>query len=304
MELRHLQTFVTVVESRSFTRAGQLLRITQAAVSKHIAALEAELNVALFERAARGITTTTAGQRFYEHARRILHQVSQAVQDLTGQRTHIEGLLRIAANTVPAQCLLPDLLAEFQQVHPAVRESVAVSDSAGAIAAVEQGEADVGLVGQVPDSPQLTVRAIADDELVLVVGPQHPLAAHRRITPQRLRQEPLIVRESGSGSRTCMERALDDAGLAVSEMTITMEMNSNDSIRQAVQRGLGVAFLSRSVIDRDVTDRRLIPIQLQGVRLRRQLYSVVHAGRTPSPAARAFLEFVESRGKPKVATCQ
>lgn len=293
MELRHLHTFTAAAELQSFTRAAERLSLTQAAVSQHIAALEKEFGLSLFDRAGRSVAPTEAGQRFYDYARRILNLVEEARRNLAGNGAQpVRGTLRIAASTVPAECLLPDLLVAFRGLHPDVREEVIVSDSVEATRAVEAGEADLGLVGELPRSSQLSVTPVAEDELVLAVAPDHPLADSRRVTLKQLRAVPLIAREPGSGTRRCVEQRLEAAGVSPGELTVVMEVNSNDAIRAAVERGVGAAFLSRKCIARDIDGGRLVALPVQGVRLERQLYLLRDPGRIRRPSVRAFFDFI------------
>ena len=295
MDFRHLHTFVAVAEGRSFTRAAQSLSITQAAVSQHIAALEKTLDARLFDRGGRCAVLTPAGQRLHEYARRILDLVDSARQELGGEATEIRGTLKIAASTVPSQGLLPRLLASFRESFPLVHELVLVSDSAQAIRAVQSAEADCGLVGALPHGTQLHATAIADDELVLVVGPDHPLADVKAVSVNDLCGEPIITREAGSGSRHCVERALQTAGVSPDGLSATMEMNSNDAIRAAVEQGLAAAFLSRATIERDLVDGRLVTIDVEGVQATRKLYLITDPRRTASLPTRSFLEFIEKK---------
>ncbi|MEX2120936.1 MAG: selenium metabolism-associated LysR family transcriptional regulator [Pirellulales bacterium] len=295
MDLRQLQTFATAIECESFTSAARALNISQAGVSKHIAALEEELDVPLFLRSGRLSPPTDAGRRLYEFARKILDLVDQARQDLGQPAAHVKGTLRIAASTVPAQCLLPRLLSGFRARYPEVRESVTVSDSAQAIEAVKSASADVGIVGELPHSASLNAWAIADDELVLVVAPTHPLAAKGTLSVRQLQKEPIIVRELGSGSRNCVERALDGAGLAAADLKVAMEMNSNETIRAAVEQGVAAAFLSRATIERELAEGRLVPVRVAGVRPRRHLYVISDPLRVPHAASRAFLMFARNQ---------
>ena len=293
MEFRHLKTLALAAEFESFTKAAHSLKLTQAAVSQHIAALEKQMNVLLFERVGRTVELTDAGRRLYDYARRILDLVEEAKREVGHVASTIAGRLRIASSTVPAERLLPELLAGFRELQPDVSESVTVSDSSEAANAVESGEADVGFVGELPRSPRLKAEAIATDQLVLVVSSQHALAQQGKATLKRLRSEPLIVREVGSGSRHCVEQALKTAGLSPDELQIAMEVNSNEAIRAAVEKGLGAAFLSRATISREIDEGRLVPITLSGVRLQRQLYFVTDPQRISKPTLRAFLAFVE-----------
>lgn len=296
MELRHLKTFAAAAELQSFTRAAEVLGLTQAAVSQHVAALEKELKVALFDRSGRSAKTTEAGRRLYEYARRILDLLEEARRTVSQLPAgEVAGEMRIAASTVPAETLLPDLLMEFRRRCPRVREELAVSDSSEATAAVEAGRVDLGFVGELPRSSRLSSRPVARDELVLVVGPGHALAERkrRRLSLKQLAEHPLLVREPGSGSRRCVEHALDAAGLPPDRLSVAMEINSNDAIRAAVERGVGAAFLSLAAVRRDVEQGRLVQLTVEGLDAHRQLYLLTDPRRIPSPAVRAFLAFLD-----------
>ena len=295
MELRHLHTFAAATELQSFTRAARSLSLTQAAVSQHVAALEKELRVPLFLRTGRSVELTDSGRRLYGYTRRILDLLAEARQDVTQATPQVSGTLHIAASTVPAEVLLPELVLDFHQRHPGVRAQISVSDSAAAAHAVEAGEAELGFIGEPPHTSQLNATAIAEDELVLVLPPTHPLAGTGRLKAKSLRDVPFILREPGSGSRRCVEHALAAAGLSSGELQVVMEMNSNDAIRLAVERGLGAAFLSRSTATRQLDEGRLATAAIEKFRARRQLYLITNPHRLPTPPARAFLDFLQSR---------
>jgi len=290
MELRHLKTFVAAAEWENFTRAAGALELTQAAVSQQVAALEKTLDAELFARHGRGVRLTEQGSRLYRYARQILDLVDEASRQVGQTEQSVSGHLRIATSTVPSEWLLPELLAEFRGHWPRVRESVAVSDSSMAAVAVEAGEADVGFVGELPRSSTLESQAVADDELVLVVAADHPLAEKGTITLKQLRSQPLIVREPGSGSRRCVERTLAEHGLSTVDLTIAMEINTNDAIRAAIERGVGIAFLSQRANFRETG---LAPLNVRGFRPQRQLYVIRDPRRIARAPVRQFLAFVE-----------
>ncbi|HUG89893.1 MAG TPA: LysR substrate-binding domain-containing protein, partial [Planctomycetaceae bacterium] len=257
MELRHLQTFAAATELQSFTKASRTLSLTQAAVSQHIAALERELRVSLFTRLGRSVTPTETGRRLYAYARRILDLLDEAEREVGHVPPSVRGTLHIAASTVPAESVLPELLLDFHGRYPDVRAQVDVSDSAGATRAVESDAAELGFIGEPPHTSKLAAVPVAQDELVLVLPPEHPLARSPRLKAKSLRELPFILREPGSGSRRCVEHALEAAGLSPGDLHVVMEMNSNDAIRQAVERGVGAAFLSRHTLARDLDEGRL-----------------------------------------------
>jgi len=289
MELRQLRTFVIASDLLSFTRAAETLKMTQGAVSQQMAALEKDLGVSLFDRCGRQVVLTEAGCRFQQYARQILDLVDEAKREFTQTATEVRGLLRIAASTVPAETLLPQLLNEFRRMYPGVRECVDVSDTSQATRAVESGEADIGLVGELPKSSQLHSLPLASDELTLVVDPNHRFAKKGVASVNDLRDEPLILREEGSASRHCLEEAIESKGLAMSELSIVVEVNSNDAIRSAVQCGTGIAFLSKSAVK---DDDKIVPIRLRGLRPRRDLYVINAASRQKVSPVREFLDFI------------
>jgi DNA-binding transcriptional LysR family regulator len=293
MEMRHLQTFVIAAESQSFTRAAEILGLTQAAISQHVAGLEKELRMALFERGPRSVALTDTGRRVYEYAKQILSLVDDIQQEAGQHPPVICGTIKIACSTVPSEWLLPELLMRFRDLYPEVQEAVSVSDSAAAIRAVESGTAEVGLVGELPRAAKLSAKSITRDELTLVVAPAHEFARNKSIKPHDLCGQPLIVREPGSGSRRCVEQALALAGLTTTELRFSMEVNSNDAIRAAVERGVGISFLSTRAIEREIQDKRLIAVEIEGVQPVRELYLITDPLRPPTRFVRLFLNILD-----------
>lgn len=292
MELKHLRTFLAVNQYSSFTRAARSLGVTQAAVSQQIAALEGELGAVLFERGSRHVQLAAGGEQLLDHAQQIVRLADEAVASFQPAGPPLAGVLRIAASTVPAQTLLPNLLADFQRRHPQVSSEVAVSDSRLATASVARGEADLGLVGRQPAKKNLVHRALADDELVLIVGANHPLAARKAISLKQLAAMPLIVREEDSGSRACLEAALAEFDLALDDMQIAMQVNSNDAIVAAVRRGSGAAFLSAATLQEEIDAGHVSVLKVRKLRPRRQLYLIHPRGGDGKEPLRSFLDFI------------
>jgi len=292
MDLRLLRTFALAAETQSFTRAAERLGITQAAVSQQVASLEKELGVCLFDRTSRSVVPTAAGRKLYEYAQRILTLVEEAELELRRERTAVQSTVTIAVSTVPAEIILPELLERFHQQCPEVREVVHVLDSQAAIDAVENNKADLGIVGELPRSDRLTARALAADELVLVVSPAHPWANAAALSPRSLLTERLIMREPGSGTRRCLEQALADVGLPPNSITNTIEMNSNEAIRSAVERGVGAAFLSRRIVSEQLAAGRLVSVPVAGLRPQRHFYAITNSRSVLKAPARCMLQLL------------
>ena len=180
--LPHLETFSKAAELCSFTAAAKALGVTQAAVSQRIHALERRLDVSLFNRAKQRILLTEAGQRLYSYAARILALYQEAEEDITGRKTPVSGDLTLAASSVPGEHLLPALLSVFHKRFPDIQVRASVTDSMVVIREVEQGSANLGLVGRKTDNPNLEFRTIANDRMVLVVPRKHPWVRKKQVS--------------------------------------------------------------------------------------------------------------------------
>jgi LysR family transcriptional regulator, low CO2-responsive transcriptional regulator len=293
-ELPHLATFVRAAERGSFTATASELGVSQAAVSQRIAALEKELRVSLFDRRAGRIALTEAGQRLHAYARQILGLHEQARRDIGGIVSSVSGDLLLAASSVPGECLLPALLSAFHAKYPQVRVRATVSDSGSVIRDVEKGKASLGLTGQKAENSALETRPIGRDSLVLIIPSGHAWATRRTVSLDALVSEPLVIRESGSGSRCALEKGLERSGTSLADLNVSLELGSNAAIKDAVKRGLGVAFLSRLAVERELDAKELRTVAVRGLRLLRDFYLVYHRHRPLSAAATAFLHFVES----------
>jgi DNA-binding transcriptional LysR family regulator len=239
---------------------------------------------------------TDAGHRLYAYAQRILALHREAIDDITGRETPLAGELTLAASSVPGEHLLPDLLAALQERHPHIQVRASVTDSKNVLNQVEHGQVHLGLVGEKPDSPHLEFRCFADDTLVLIVPATHPWAAKKRVALAQFMQEPLIVREAGSGSRSCLEQALTGAGKAVRDLRVTLELGSNEAIKEAVLRGMGVAVLSERTVQKEVQSGKLHALQINSVPLTREMFVTWDKRRVLPIPARLFLDLLGPAG--------
>jgi DNA-binding transcriptional LysR family regulator len=291
-QLPHLETFAEAAERSSFSAAARALGLTQAAVSQRIQALEQALGVTLFSRQSGHVMLTDAGHRLYEYAQRILTLSREAVQDVTGRQAPLAGTLSLAASSVPGEHLLPDLLASFRTRHPHVQVRVTISDSRLVAQQIEQGHAHLGLVGGKSDSPHLEYRGFTRDRLALLVPAGHSWRGRKRATVAQLAEEPLILRESGSGSRACLEQALVRAGKSLADLRVAAEVGSNEAIKEAVRRGLGLTILSTHTVRRELESGEFVALQVAGLVLERDMYAVWDRRRALPIPARLFLDLL------------
>ncbi|MDA1013782.1 MAG: selenium metabolism-associated LysR family transcriptional regulator, partial [Planctomycetota bacterium] len=293
--LPHLDTFSKAAELGSFTAAARELGITQAAVSQRVQTLERSLDVSLFERKGGRVSLTESGTRLYEFAQRILDLHREAREAVTGAELPVEGELLLAASSIPGEHLLPAALSIFRARHPAITVRASVDDSLAVLDHVESGRVQLGLVGRRIDKPHLLFRPFASDELVLIVGKEDRWKRRRKVRLAEVLSRPVILREPGSGSRWCLEQALLRAAHCVEDLDVALELGSNESIKEAVQNGTGVAVLSRFAVQRDLDEGRLHGIAIDGLELSRTLFVVSDSRRALPRPARAFLQFLLAR---------
>lgn len=293
-QLPHLHTFSKAAELSSFTATAKVLRLTQAAVSQRIQALERTLDKPLFQRRGGRVVLTEAGRKLYDYAQRILDLHGQARQEITGHETPVAGELLLAASSIPGEHLLPGLLSVFRNEHPHVKVRASVSDSMAVMEQVDRGQVSVGLVGRKADKPHLEFRHLANDRMVLVVPRRHALSKRKKVSVKQLAAHPLVVREAGSGLRHCLEKSLERAGTSLDELQVTLELGSNEAIKEAVLRGVGIAILSAYAVQKEIKTGQLQALEVSDLRCDREMYIVVDRRRVLSPAARQFLLFLET----------
>lgn len=296
-QLPHLFTFLTVAECGSFTAAGRRLDISQAAVSLRVQSLEASLGTKLFVRAGGQCTLTNAGRKVFDYARQIAALHADLRAALTGAQESDDGDLLLAASSIPGNYVLPPSLAVFQRAFPRVRLHIRVSDSADVHASVESGRAELGFAGDPVNSVNLVGQVFAHDELALVVPASHRLAMRRRVGIREIASEPFIRRESGSGSRHCLERAMHMVGRKGNTFNVVLEVEGNEGVKEAVLQGRGVAVMSRRSVEKERLAGSLAVVPISGMNLKRGLFAIRDRRRSLSNAAAGFLSCLQSTEK-------
>lgn len=292
--LPYLTTFAKAAELGSFTLTGQALGVSQAAISQRVHALERDLGVTLFHREGGRVSLTEAGKRLHGYATRIIGLHHEARAEVTATLTQLTGELSLAASSVPGEHILPAVLSAFGQKYPHVRVRATITDSGLVFDHVEHGQAQLGLVGMTRDNPHLEIRPFAHDEMVLVVPKNHQLAMKESVTIDELRGERLILRESGSGSRQCLEQALASAGRTIRDLNVTLDLGSNEAIKEAVLHGMGVAILSTHVIQKELDAGLVRALTVAGLPLKRDIFVMRDVRRALPIPAQLFRDFLMS----------
>lgn len=293
VSLRQLRVFEAAAANRSFSKAAQLLHLTQPGVSMHIKELETNAGLPLFERIGKKLFVTEAGQELLTRAREILRALKEAEDALDGLKGLKRGRINLAVVST-AKYFVPQLLARFGKDYPELEVRLAVNNRNAVIELLSANEVDLAIMGRSPQTLDTIAESFAQNPHVIIASPEHPLAKQRRIPVERVAKETFIVREPGSGTRLAMQQFFDERQLTC---RVAMEMASNETIKQAVMAGMGVSFISRHTIDLELETARLVILEVVGTPIIR-LWHVAHlAKKRLSPTAAAFKQFVLTHGR-------
>jgi DNA-binding transcriptional LysR family regulator len=273
------------------SRAAAEMHLTQPAVSMQMKQLEEQIGVPLLEQRGRKLYLTEAGQELRRHAQRFVAQTIELQSAMDQFRGLERGLLRIAVVST-ASYFLPPLIAAYSMRHPGVRISLQVANRESVLACLAEHRADIAVTGEPPDGVELDAQQFMDNPLVVIASPNHPLARQERIALPRLREERIVVREPGSGTRAATERhfAEHKAGYILG-----CELHSNEAIKQAVQAGLGLGVVSLQTIELELETRRLLVLPVESFPIVRHWFIVHRRDKRMSAALQAFRDFLLSR---------
>ena len=236
----------------SFTRAAEILNMTQPAVTHQIRQLEEELNTRLFDRANNRISLTAAGEAVLTYASRIISlygELNESVKSLTGDRS---GLVTLGASTTIAEYMLPGMLGDFQQEFPDVQIRLRVANTDAVVSMVADNTIDLGVVEGQVDSQLLRIEECQQDELQVLMPSSHPLTQETSITPSQLVDHPFINREDGSGTRGVIERYFANHDTDIGQFNRLFELGSTEAIKGLVQAGMGVSIVSKATVAKEL----------------------------------------------------
>jgi len=286
--LRQLQIFEAVVRLGGYTRAGEVLHLTQPTVSMQIKKLSEALGLPLIEQVGRRIHPTAAGRDVYAVAQEVLNIMVELGDTATEFKSVVKGDLHIAAVTT-AQYFMPYLLGGFIGQYPRVVPRLTVTNRARVLERLKANEDDLLIMGQVPKELEVQAYPFMDNDLVVAAPTNHPLCGARDISLKRLSQERFLVREPGSGTRKAIDRQFAEQAITV---TPYMELGSSEAIKQGVMAGLGISVLSRHNLRLELLGNHIAILDVEGFPLRRRWYAVHLKSTRLTLAAQTFLDFL------------
>ena len=294
---RQLRVFSEVARHLSFSKAAQALHLTPPAVTMQIKELEGHVGMPLFERKGRQVTLTTTGEYMLVYARRMLSTLKDA-EDAAARLQRLEvGTLTIGMVST-AKYFLPRMLAEFRREHGGIDVKLAVGNREQLVRMLQSNELDIAIMGRPPKELATRAEPFAAHPHVFVAPVDHPLVAQGRQPVEALRSYAFIMREEGSGTRAALEKFFATARI---QPVVSMEMASNETIKQAVMAGMGLSFLSLHTLGLELDNKLIAVLDVEGTPVVRA-WNVVHMlSKLLSPAAEAFRYFVLERGESYLA---
>jgi DNA-binding transcriptional LysR family regulator len=288
--LRQLQVFEAVARQLSFSRAARELHLTQPAVSMQVKQLEGQAGLPLFEQLGKRLYLTEAGRALSRQIHALQRQVDEVSQTLAALKGINEGTLDITLIST-AKYFAPRYLARFCAPYPGVKLRLTVCNRAVLLQRLRENETDLAIMGHPPEGLDIVAEAFARNPHAIIAAPDHPLARARRVAWRRLAAENFLIREPGSGTRLLMERVFTAHGISVNA---TMEISSDETIKQATMAGMGIAFLSLNTVELERKTGHLAVLDVIGTPVMRDWYIVHRKDKRLPPVASAFREFLLS----------
>jgi DNA-binding transcriptional LysR family regulator len=294
MENFRLKVFRKVADNLNFRQAAEALYLTQPAITLQIKALEEELGLPLFDRTERRVALTEAGRILLKHAKKVEALTAIARQELARLVGEEEGDLSAGASTTIAQYLLSRLIGEFQISNPKIRLSLVGANTEKIVGGVRNGTVAIGLIEGPSLHRDVGEEPFVTDEIVVVVPPKHEWVG-QQIDAQQLCKVPLILREKGSGTRRVVEAALKAAGVQMKHTRVVMELDSTEAIKSAVEAGLGIGFVPRRAIQKELKLDTLREAHITKLGIQRMFEIIYPRGPEPRGVAGVFLRFLREK---------
>jgi DNA-binding transcriptional LysR family regulator len=290
--LRQLRIWSLVAEHLSFSKAARELHLTQPAISIQVKQLQESAGVALFEQIGKKMHLTEAGRELARYAASVSDLLRAAEETLASHRGITGGIVRIGVVST-AKYFAPSMLAAFTRIHPDVRLNLSVANREDIIRLLADNAIDLAIMGRPPKGLRTVASPFAKHPLVIIAPADHPLAGRRNIPLAQLADESFLMREPGSGTRTSMEKTFKDRGVPY---RVAMEISSNETIKQAVMAGLGVAFLSVHTVGLELGTGRLVLLDVAGLPIMRDWFVIHLRDKRLTPVGATLREFLLANG--------
>ncbi len=300
LDSHQLNVFLTAAETLNFSRAAELLHMSQPSVTQHIRSLEQHFGTTLFFRKGRQISLTEAGIALLPLARQMV-AVSLRTDEIMDQiKGEVQGNLVIGCSTTPGKYILPVLLADFMRRHPRVNASCSVTARAQALQMLENGEVKFALSSNPEEfSSNVEFRKLIDDPITLLVPKNHEWAARGQIRLEELMSERFIMREETAGTYRTVRNALARHGHNINDLRIILTLGNSEAIAIAIQEGIGVGFVSQMVVER-MTSEQAVPVKIHNLEIYQEIYIGRNRRFAEGRLQSAFWDYLINQAQPVI----
>ena len=295
MEFKQLQSFVEVVNHQSFTKAADKLFISQPTVSAHITQLEEELNTQLIRRTTKSIALTDKGTEVYDYAVKILGLKTRMLETCMSKPKNI---IHIGASTIPSAYILPNILQEFGTTAPNTYFSIHQNDSQGIIDGLKEGLFDIGMIGMKPYDEDIQGIPFCQDKMIIITPVNDhflELQDQKNYSVRELLKEPIIMRETGSGSKKTADIFLEKLGIQDSDINIIARINDQEAIKNMVANGLGISIISELAVKDLIAEKRVLGFPFDKKYAGRQIYLIYRKNYELNSQLKDFFKFAQKK---------
>lgn len=295
MEFKQLQSFVYVAKYQSFTKAAEYLYVSQPTISAHIQQLEEELNKRLILRTTKSIELTPKGKEVFEYAVRILSMRDRLLESCSPKP---QKMIHIGASTIPSAYILPDLLQEYGKLNSDTYFSIHQNDSQGIVDGLKEGLFDIGMIGMPVSDEQIHCIPFCEDHMLFITPVNDHFLELKQITPfdaQTLLKEPIIMRETGSGSKKTADLFLERIGVSEQDIQIVAKINDQEAIKNMVASGLGISIISEMAARNFLAEKRILGFPIEDAASARKLHLIYRKDFLLESHVQHFLKFIQNK---------
>ncbi len=296
IDISKLKTFVTVADLGSFSKASEILYITQPAVTQQIKALEKTIGAKLFQRQGGRMCLTEEGKRIYEIAKILLGSYEGLMEEIAKIKKDLKDTLFLGVSATLSEFVVPSLIAEFHKEFPSATVKVFTGNSHDVEEGLLSGVLNLGIIERESSSKFVSIPWL-EDEIVFFTYPDNPLAREGEIEPEELYNVDLVMRETNSGTRKIVKEALERLGIVFERLNIKIEANSSRTILHIVKGGYGASFLSKGILVKEIEMGTVVPVKIKGFKVKRRFNIIYPKSSNVTFLASNFVKFILSKSQ-------
>ncbi len=291
IDISKLKTFVTVAELGSFSKASEILYITQPAVTQQIKALEKTVGAKLLQRQGGRMVLTEEGKRIYEIAKMLLNSYEGLMEEIARIKKDLKDTLFLGLSATPSEYIVPKIIADFHKEFPSSKIKVFTGNSHDVEEGLLTGVLNIGIIEREPTDKFIDIPFL-EDEIIFFTYPEHPAASKGVIEPEELYEIDLVMREAHSGTRKLVRDKLEELGIVFDKLKIKIESTSSRNIIQIVKSGYGCSFLSKGLLNGELKTGNLVEIKIKGFEIKRKFHIIYPKNGSVSFLANNFIKYL------------